>query len=82
MNLITKTYYLVFRKMSRNPKAKYFLVWFHINGALAFFMSAVKHYKRKNARMIFTNIRAMFWQITEVWREWFVATTLDSNAKK
>ncbi|MHA1280588.1 MAG: hypothetical protein ACTSQ8_25815 [Candidatus Helarchaeota archaeon] len=74
MNLIAEIYYLIFRKLSRSPKDKYFLVWFHINGALSFFLSAVKHFRRKNTRMIIVNIKAMFWQIGEAGYEWFVAT--------
>lgn len=60
--------------MSRNPNAKYFLVWFHINGALSFFISAMKHFKRKNTYMVFINIKNIFWQIGEAGYEWLVAT--------
>jgi len=81
MNLITEIYYLIFKKMSRNPKAKYFLMWFHINGALSFFISAVKHFRRKNTRMIIVNIKAMFRQkakrdMNGLWQRFITIQTL------
>lgn len=58
-------YFLIFRKMSRNPKSRYFLFWFHINGSLSFVFSALKHFKRKNYNMVFVNVKFVFWQIWE-----------------
>jgi len=71
MKLINEIYFFIFRKMSQNPRSKYFLVLFHINGSIAFLLTAMKHYKRKNKHMINSNIKGIFWQLGEAIGEMF-----------
>jgi hypothetical protein len=71
MKLIKETYFFIFRKMSQNPRSKYYLVLFHINGSLAFLLTAIKHYRRGNKHMVGLNIRCVFWQLGETIKEMF-----------
>jgi len=57
--MIERVYFSLFYRYCKKPSR----CLFHLMGALAFLLSAKKHFLRRNRKMLFDQLNCVFWQL-------------------